>query len=70
GTIAGAASVKGYKDASTEMPDGQSGNNTASAAVVSSGSEFVDVSLRKQVAPTVLDALQATEVTYTLQPRR
>jgi uncharacterized repeat protein (TIGR01451 family) len=70
GTIAGAASVKGYKDAGTEMPDGQSGNNTASASVVSSGSEFVDVSLGKQVAPTVLDAQRATEVTYTLQPRR
>ncbi|MDR0226822.1 MAG: DUF11 domain-containing protein [Burkholderiaceae bacterium] len=70
GTISGAASVKGYKDATTDMPDGQTGNNTDSAAVVSSGSDFVDVSLRKQVSPTLIDALEPTQVTYTLQPRR
>lgn len=65
GTITAAFGVAGTKVDGTEMPDGDSSNNTATADVdVTSGS---DVSITKSPNGTVVE--QGSTVSYTLQPR-
>lgn len=72
GPIGAAASVQGFQNAMTPMPDGQKDNNTDSAVVTSSGSGYVDMSLSKIASKAFVDAKdgQATVVEYTLTPRR
>lgn len=70
GPIGAAVSVEGYQNATTQMADGQKGNNTDSLIVQSVGADYADVSLTKAVTPSVLDASNPNTVTYTLQPRR
>lgn len=70
GPIGAAVSVEGFQNASTQMADGQKGNNTDSLIVQSTGADYTDVSLTKSATPTVLDASNSNTVTYTLQARR
>lgn len=67
GSITTAFSVKGFKDASTEMPDGQTANNTDTAEVNVVGSAS-DVSVTKAVSGGTTYAI-GDEVTYTVTPR-
>lgn len=71
GDIGFAANVRSFKDASTEMPDGQLQNNSAAVTVTVTGSAYTDVGLSKSVSPQYADALpgQTTPVTYTLTPK-
>ncbi len=73
GPIGATASVAAYNGAGTArpMPDAQTVNNVSGVVVTSSGTGYVDLSLKKTVSPSVLDA-QATdsEVVYTLTPAR
>ncbi|MDA8455526.1 DUF11 domain-containing protein [Acidovorax sp. GBBC 3334] len=67
GSITTSFSVKGYKDGSTEMPDGQLDNNTDTAEVNVAGTAS-DVSLAKAVSGGTTYAI-GDEVAYTLTPR-
>lgn len=67
GSITTSFSVKGYKDTSTEMPDGQPANNTGSAEVNVAG-DASDVSITKTVNGGTTYAI-GDQVTYTVRPR-
>lgn len=67
GSISTSFSVRGFKDAAEEMPDGQLDNNTQTATVHVSG-DGSDVSLRKAVSGAATLAVN-DQVTYTLTPR-
>ncbi|GKS75041.1 IPTL-CTERM sorting domain-containing protein [Acidovorax sp. SUPP950] len=67
GSITTSFSVKGYKDASTEMPDGQTANNTGTAEVNVAGTAS-DVSVTKAVNGATTYGLN-DQVTYTVTPR-
>ncbi|MGD6570456.1 hypothetical protein VWR34_22540, partial [Xanthomonas citri pv. citri] len=67
GSITTSFSVQGYKDGSTEMPDGQPSNNTGTAEVNVAGTGS-DVSIAKAVSGGTTYGV-GDQVTYTLTPR-
>ncbi|WP_053843311.1 IPTL-CTERM sorting domain-containing protein [Paracidovorax avenae] len=67
GSITTSFSVQGYKDGSTQMPDGQPSNNTGTAEVNVAGTGS-DVSIAKAVSGGTTYGI-GDQVAYTLTPR-